>query len=231
VNDQGPVWADEDEVDAGWAPPQLVDFGQLRPQRPRRSRWVTRGLPVLIVVAVLLIVWILGGFKTRGDRVTQLKVGQRFTNGAFVMTLDSATIQRKKNYDKDNPYIQDVVVHGTAKNIWTESTSPYGDWFAATNTTRQTVKEGNLVNVDYGDDAPISTPDDLTPGLPAMPITIDFEFPDSFRAEHVLVAMEQIDYRNHSITSTSEEKTWGNANTGYFRVTLPVKRLAAEDEY
>jgi hypothetical protein len=64
-----------------------------------------------------------------------------------------------------------------------------------------------------------------------MPITIDFEFPDSFRAEHVLVAMEQIDYRNHSITSTSEEKTWGNANTGYFRVTLPVKRLAAEDEY
>lgn len=229
MNEDGRFWVDDAAVDPAWAPPQLVDFDAPAP-RPRRSRWLTRGVPALAVIAVLLGVWALGGFRDREDRTIEVRPGEHFTNGAFVMTIDSATIQRKKGYDKD-PYIQDVVVHGTAQNIWTESTSPYGDWFAATNPPRETIRSGDLVNTDYGDDAPSNTPDDLAPGLPAVPITIDFEFPDTFRADQLIVAMEQIDYRNHSVTTTVDDKDWGNASTGSFRTTVPVHRLPADDKY
>ncbi|WP_091525698.1 hypothetical protein [Microlunatus soli] len=228
--ERGRVWIDETPPQ-DWAAPQLVHDFPADPG-PRHSKWMTRGIPILVIVLVLVAIWALGGFRTRQDRATVLQPGQHFTNGAYVLTLDRATVQRKKGYG-DDPYIQELVVHGTAKNIWTETARPDGRWFLATNDHQSSIKEGELVSIDYGDDAPSDTPDDLTPGLPAMPITVDFEFADTFRPEHksIIVAMRGIDYSNHSVTTTSDEKTWGPSNNGSFRVRLPVTVLPADDDY
>lgn len=225
------IWVDDAPVDPAWPAPRTIDPGAFGPPPARRSRWLTRGLPALIVVGVLVAVWALGGFRHREDRVTEIAPGQRFTNGAFVITLDSATIQRKRGYGED-PIIQEVVVHGTAKNIWTESLSPRARWFAAADRARTFIREGTLVQIDYGDEAPNDTPSDLTPGLPAMPVTVDFEFPKKFDpGPTISVGMNMIDYGNHSVTTTNDEKTWDNSSTGFYRVELPVTVLQPDDDY
>lgn len=222
------MWVDERPT-RDWAAPQVIDDGASTPPR-RRSAWITRGIPVLVIVAVLVVVWALGGFDKREDRTTKLRRGEQVTNGAYVFSFDRATIQRKKGYG-DDPIVQEVVVHATAKNIWTESDSPNWTWFAATDRKRSVVKEGESVRIDYGDDAPSETPGDLTPGLPAMPIQIEFEFPENFEpGKELSLGMSEIDYRNHSVTSTSEEKTWGPSNKGFFRVELPVSVLPPDDD-
>lgn len=227
--ERGRVWIDQTPP-LDWAAPHLVDDFPAEPD-PRHSKWMTRGIPVLVVVLVLLAVWALGGFRDRQDQATVLQPGEHFTNGPYVLTLDRATIQRKKGYG-DDPVIQEVVVHGTARNTWTEATRPDGDWFAATNDHRTEIVDGEVASIDYGDDAPSDTPSDLTPGLPAIPITIDFEFAEKFQPEHksIMLAMSEIDYRNHSVWTTSDEETWGPNNNGVFRVRLPVTVLPAEDD-
>lgn len=227
-----PCWPAPDGAPGGATEGASFDRpGTRTPRAGRRNRrLITVGIPVMITVSVLVLVWTLGGFGRRHDRVQQVTAGSPVTQGPLMLRFTRATVQETTGYGKDKR-IQKVVVHGTARNIWTESFSPEGAWFAVRDPAGTLTSRGELFSIDRGNDLVFDAPDDLTPGLPAVPVTVQFELPTGFRPGHtILFGASTVDYGKHSFFSTSSEQTW-DTDGGVYRMRLPLTVLEPQPQH
>jgi hypothetical protein len=225
---------DENEIDAGWAPPIGPDRSQDDvvdpPARRRRPRILTVGIPVLAVVVIIAAVWALGGFDRRRDQVQDVATGSPVVQGPLTLTFTRATVQEANGYGQYKR-IQKIVAYGTARNTWTESFDPQSDWFIARDPNSDLVETGQLFKIVRGDDVIFDAPDTLAPGLPAQPVSVEFEMPPTFKPGRSFVfGVAKVDFGNHSFFTSSDEETWDDSGTAY-RMRLPLQVLKPEPTY
>ncbi|QGN34510.1 hypothetical protein [Microlunatus sp. Gsoil 973] len=215
---RGAVWVDDDPVDPTWPEPSAPRFS--------RRRLLTVGIPVLALVLLIASVWALGGFAERDDRITEVARGKSFMNGPFEFSFDRATVQETDGYGKYKR-IQKVLVTGTIRNTGDTAISPSGDWFVARPRQGTEVEEGQTARIGATDS--FSAPEDVTPGLPATRLTVDFEFPPTFDDRTLLFAVGELSYGSHSYFSGDNDQFWDTGGGNAFRLQLPITRLAADD--
>lgn len=246
----GAVWVDDADIDPGWgapdfaepaAPGPVTDQAEATDQseatdpaaeeperrgRRRRSRWVTVGVPVLVLALLISIVAVAGGFRARTDRAITVAPGTTLMTGPFELTFTEATIQEVNSYG-DYERAQKVVVKGMAKNTWTESLLPDERQFAAAGGDRAEVKDADYVQLENS----VDRWNVLTPGLPAQPIQVEIEFSPTFDPKgKVLFLVSDLTYGDHSALQSGNEEAWDNDGDRYL-MHFPVKRLPAEEEY
>lgn len=220
---QASVWLDDAPVDPTWAPPSEPDSAAQR--SPRRRRLLTVGIPVLALIVLIGAVWALGGFNDRNDTVTRIAAGKVFTNGPFEFSFTRATVQKTEGYGKYK-WIQKVVVIGTVRNIGDKAISPDGTWFVARGQHSAHVETAQTAPI--GDPQQFNAPDDVTPGLPAVRLSVDFEFPPTFDDTSLVLAVGHLTYGSHSYFSSGSDQFWDIGDGKAFRLQLPITRLAPQ---
>lgn len=220
------VWTDDSPIDPRWPEPPDPDAGSGGNSGGRRGRrLLTIGIPVLAVVVLIAAVFALGGFKQRNDTITDIKLGQTFSNGPYELKFSSATVQESEGFGKYKR-IQKVVVSGTMRNTGDKAASPSYDWFIARGVHDTRTQPGDSTNI--GQPGQFDAPQDVTPGLPPVRINVQFEFPPTFSDTELMFGMRQLTYGTHSYFGGNADQYWDAGGSNLFRLRMPLKRLAAE---
>ncbi len=220
-------WTDPAPVDPSWlGPAHGVPIARTAvgsgPRRAAPSRWRTPliwGSLVLAAVLLVVVVHALGGFRQRQDQLTPTAVGQTFTAGPYELTLTEATVQ----YSTDNK-IYEVVAIGTARTTADQTMSAAvagGSFTYAQNLLTRDVQP--VDSYSYGDSTDISLrARGLTPGLPPVRLTAEFEFAAKPGDTLRLVVFDQ-EFSDASIFG-DQDPTWNPVSTGH-DVRLPLTAL------
>jgi hypothetical protein len=185
--------------------------------RLRRGRIAT-AVVVGVLVLVVGVVALLGGFERRKDLVTRVEVGSVITTGPYEVTLASGTVQHTTSQDE-----WDVVVTGTARTTGDTSIAPRTGNNAFV--YAKDVRSGEAQPLYYsriGQTSGIENLDTLTPGLPPVPWALTFRF-KADPGDDILLAVFQQEYTTPYIFG--DEKGWvptADAST----MTMPLERLA-----
>jgi hypothetical protein len=163
--------------------------------------------------------------------VHDVAAGTPVVQGPVTLTFTRATMQEANGYGKYKR-IQKVVAYGTARNTWTETYAPEGEWFIARDPGSDVVETGQLFSVERGGDGlAFNAPDDLAPGLPPVSVSVSFELPPTVKPGPTIVfGVSTVDYGNHSFFTTSKEKNWG-PDGGAYRMRLPITVIKPEPQY
>lgn len=180
---------------------------------------------MLAVIVLIGSVWALGGFNDRDDTLTKVAAGKTFSNGPYEFSFSRATVQETEGYGKYKR-IQKVVVTGTIRNVGDQADSPSGDWFVARGLNSSHVETGQSAMI--GDPDQFNAPEDVTPGLPAVPVSVDFEFPPTFDDKTLVFGVGELSYGTHSYYSGDDNQFWDTGSGNVFRLQLPITRLAPE---
>lgn len=220
---RAPIWSDAAPVDPSWAEPQDPDT---RSATGVRRRLLTIGIPVLAVVVLIGAVFAFGGFTERDDTITYLKLGTTFTNGAYEFSFSSATVQSAPGYAKYKR-IQKVMVTGTMRNNSDKSVAPDDGWFLARGVHDPQVQTAD--NAVTGKTGQFNGPDKVTPGLPPVRLTVEFDFPPTFTDTELLFGMRQLTYGTHSYLSGNSAGApyWDAGGNNTYQLHVPMKRLPA----
>lgn len=184
--------------------------------RLRRGRLITAAVAAGLVV-VVGVVALLGGFERRTDLITPVAVGSVITTGPYEITLTSATLQHTTSQDE-----WEVVAHGTARTTGTTSIAPAtGDngFFYAKDLG--TGEAQPLASVALGESSSYEHLDNLTPGLPAVPMTLTFRF-EGQPGDSIVLAVFQQEYTTPYLFS--DELGW-RATSAASTMTVPLERL------
>lgn len=220
------VWTDDSPIDPGWPEPQDPDIRSGTGAGGRRGRRLLAiGIPLLAIVVLVGSVVAFGGFKQRNDTITDIKLGQTFTNGPYELRFSTATVQETEGFGKYKR-IQKVVVSGTMRNTGDKADSPSYDWFLARGVHDTRVQSGDSTNI--GRPGQFDAPQDVTPGLPPVRVNVQFEFPPTFADTELVFAMRQLTYGTHSYFGGNADQFWDAGGPDLFRLRMPLKRLAAE---
>lgn len=195
-----------------WAPPTT------EPVARARRGWAGY-VVVLALVAALLGIWALGGFKEH-VRINHPKPGESLDLGPATVMVDRALA--KKNYSGG----WDIRAYGTCQvhegtNLDIKATASGGDLFGiAEDIPKRTSSDktslwlapetGKYMGRDY-----------LAPGLDPMDCAFQGQLPDDFDPEHnVLVQFVNLEFRDTSVTQ-DQDPVWTGGST-YYRYSLPV---------
>ena len=210
-------------VDPSWAPPaEAPDQPLVDDAHPRRAAWVT-GIVVLGLVAVLGLVWGLGGFERRTDLLTVTTPGTLITTGPFEFTFTEVTAQKKKDFDQSIYWTLTVI--GTGRTTGDITLGPRtGD----TGTfVSKDVRSGEVAvpdTVSFGADGVLSGTNELTPGLPPVKVQMALRYKGSYVPGPTLrFVVLELTFRDASLIGTGE-KSWVPTNHGY-DLALPVRVL------
>ena len=178
---------------------------------------------LVVLVAVLLVtvaVWLAGGFEKRTDWVTPVTPGTKLVTGPYEIVLTEATARRTTGLDDQR--IWQVTALGTALVVGEESLSlPATEAFAAKNPATGAVVDRYFVREGTDEE---HRGGHLVPGLPAVPISIEFELPDSeAMPQPVLIAVSELEFSDDSLLKMGE-KRWNDSPAGW-SYPLPVRRL------
>lgn len=197
------------------APDEQVDEARLRLRRGRLVTAVVAGVLVVVVAVVAL----LGGFRQRTDLLTRVPAGSVITTGPYEVTLARATVQHRTDADE-----WDVVASGTARTTGTTSIDPpSGDsgFLFARSAGGGEVRSTERIRL--GDPVGFESQDTLTPGLPPVPWSVTFRYAVDPGAELLLAVYDQ-EYTTAYLFG--DEKSWVNQNSASTMV-LPLERLPA----
>ena len=190
-------------------------------ERLRRGRLVTV-VVIAVLVVVVGVVALLGGLRTRTDRLVPVAVGSVVTSGPYEVTLAKAAVSHVTSKDQ-----WDVVVSGTIRTTGATSIDPdvasSGFLYAQSESTREVQPSQSS---ELGDPDASEQLDNLTPGLPAVPWSVTFTF-DRQPGDAVYVAVFDQEYTTPWIFG--DEMGWRATPDGS-TMTLPVSR-GADREY
>jgi hypothetical protein len=196
--------------------------GTAGPQ-PGRGWFVFSAL-VVGLAAVLALVWGLGGFQRRTDLLQVTPPGTTISVGPYELTFTEVTAQRTTGFDDRVTW--KVTAVGTGRTTGDESLAPrYSDGatFASKDTRSGVVQEPT--GVRYGEARSFTDGAHFTPGLPPVPILVDFSYPDSYRPDATLrFVVFQLEFVDNSLIG-DQDPTWNKTNHG-FDYRLPVRVLA-----
>lgn len=205
--------------DAGASGEEAVDAEREADEaraRLRRGRMITAGVAAVLVV-VVAVVALLGGFERRTDLITPVAVGSVITTGPYEITLTSATVQHRSSEDT-----WDVVARGTARTTGTTSIAPgTGDNGFLYAKDLGTGESQAVRSVDLGESTSYEHLEYLTPGLPAVPVALTFRF-TAQPGGSILLAVFQQEYTTPYLFS--DELGW-RATAEASTMTLPLERL------
>ncbi len=183
---------------------------------------------VSIAVALALVVglvWAAGGFEYRDDLETAVAPGATFETGPYVFTFTAATIQMSKNYKDEQ--IWTLIVTGTGRTTAEESLSPdYEDLFVAKDTPSGAYREAEGQEFGAEESRGSSGGAHFTPGLPAIPYRVTFEFPasDFDPGTSIVFVAWELEWRDVSLLQVDDFR-WA-PTSHYYRLELPMRRLA-----
>ncbi len=213
--DAGRVGPDEQAGQAGPAGLAEREAAEAR-DRLRRGRLVTATAAAVLVAAVGVVA-LLGGFTRRTDLITPVAVGSVITTGPYEITLTSATLQHTTSRDE-----WDVVAHGTARTTGTTSIAPStgvdGFFYAKDPATGEAQP---LRTVDLGESTSYEHLDNLTPGLPAVPLTLTFRFARQPGESVVLAVFGQ----EHTTPYLFSDELGWRPTSAASTMTVPLERL------
>lgn len=190
--------------------------------RLRRGRMIT-AVVVGVLVLVVGVVALLGGFRPRADLLTPVQAGAVITSGPYEVTLEHATVQHRT---ADAEWR--VVVSGSARTTGTTSIDPpvgesSGFVYAKDRASGEVqASESIFLGGTTYDDSQAT----LTPGLAPVPWTVTFEFKRPPGDEMLFVVFDQ-EYTNPYIFG--DEMGWRPTDHAA-TLTLPLEKLA-DDPY
>lgn len=194
-----------------------------QPARPRRT-WIWFAA-ILAALAVLVgLVWVAGGFDQRTDVRTAVPPGTTIATGPYEFTFDSATVQKKKDYDGTLSW--EVVVVGSGRVTGDQAMGPstLDSFFAAREPVSGQVVEPK--DQQYGPPGRPVGGSFFTPGLAPVAYRLVFEFPiERDQPRSVDLAVWELEYRDTTLLKTGE-LSWARASDYYWYDSLVTKRLA-----
>jgi len=170
------------------------------------SRRLTIGIPIAVIALVVVLVAVFGGFGARTDRVVRVPLGAEMTSGPLVYTFNQAVITAPGKYAYDKVWT--VSVRGTVRNTGTDSETPGLSSFATVLVTAPGIddlidlysyKIGTRLNTAYNSGV-------VTPGLPAVPVTLAFQVPLTWHPTSVVRVIVQTQiYTDVTFLKTGEQ--------------------------
>lgn len=210
------VWTDSGRLDPDWEQPRA---------RGRLPRWLTLGVPALLIAVVIVVVWLLGGFKERHDRVTVVTPGTTISSGDYRMTFTLATATPEESFGDP---VWRFRAYGTIRTVGDEARTPRlasSSVVAAQCPANKEIASTKDVQVGtrVGRDHHTGT---VTPGLPAVPVVWEFDFTTKCTPTEVLrlIVLDQRYYDN-TLLKTGE-KGWHTIDAAT-EVRLPVTVMPA----
>lgn len=183
--------------------------------RLRRGRLVV-AIVAGVLVLVLGVVALLGGFRSRTDLRTPVPAGSVVATGSLEVTFDKATV---RHITSSGAY--QVVASGTARTTGTTSINPdtgdLGFLFAKSTSTAEVQASES---VTLGSTDPLLSVEFLTPGLPAVPWSVTFTFAEEPGATVFLAVFGQ---RYTTPYIFGDELGWQTTDTAS-TMTLPLER-------
>lgn len=207
---------DDPVLDPGPAP--------LDKPRPTPCRSLSAGLLTgLIAAAVVLavgVVWAVGGFEKRRDLLTEIAPGTTITTGPYTFSFSEITAQRTTDYA--DRVVWELIALGTGASTDTETGAP--DYDDSGSFVSRDVASGEVQvpkSIGFGDE---TTRTDFTPGLPPVPFTVTFAYPEAYQPQPTLqfVVFDLEQYDNALLGEGEEE--WHSTGQGY-SMNLPVRVL------
>lgn len=185
-------------------------------------------MPVWSIVAVAMVavvglVWALGGFERRHDLLQLTSPGTTITTGPYQLTFTEVTA--KRNVDFDNNVYWVLTAVGTGRTTGDESLAPEGgdDGAFVSKDTRSGEIESPS-GVRYGAAGSFSDGAQFTPGLPPIPIQVDFRYAGRYVPDQTLrFVVFKLEYTNTALLGDGD-KTWHRSHHG-FDYRLPVRVL------
>ncbi len=230
-SDAAPVrgpYLDASDPDPSWpAPsPSHPDDGSGAPTTRRRALlWVMAVVGLLTVTVAALAAT--GGFRERADLPTPVAPGTTLSTGPYELTFIAATAQRRKDFG-DSPYWE-VRVTGTGRTTGEETIAPSlgvrNPMFLARAGAGGEVHDPE--GLRWGTEERISDGDGFTPGLPPVPFSVEFTFPEASPPTPTLrFAVFEQEFRDISLLG-NQDPTWTNGKR-FWVSDLPVRRLPDE---
>lgn len=204
--------------------PEVLNADARPEERPATRRiwpWVTSGVGVLVLLVGLI--WVAGGFEQRTDVKTDVAAGTTLTTGPYELTFTRATIQKTKNYSDE--LLWTVVVDGTGRTTGDASISPdYDDMFVAKDAASGVTHEATGQRFGTSDLASRGA-SFFTPGLPAIPYRVTIEFPaGAFQpTDTIQFAVFDLEWRDVSLLGNGDFR-WARTSD-FYRYELPLQRL------
>ena len=212
-----PVWLDEGEVDPTWPAPAAPTR---RRSLPPAAAW---GLVAAALVAVVALMWVLGGFERRTDLIRPAAVGSLVSTGPYELRFSGATAQQRTTYDDQVVWRVTAIGEGRTTGDVTIAPDHLGD-------------DAMFVTKDPASGV-VSTPEGqsfrpggfvsskaFTPGLPPQPFQVEFELPRTYQpGPTISFVVFDLEFRDSSLLG-DQEPQWRNADEAS-RFELPVEVL------
>ena len=211
------VWLDEGRVDPSWSAPTAPPR---RRALPSGALWA---LVAAVLVALVVLTWVLGGFERRTDLLRPTAVGTLVTTGPYELRFTRATAQQRTTYDDRVLWRVTAVGEGRTTGDVTIAPDHLGDdgMFVAEDTASgevltpesQTFRPGGFVSSSA-----------FTPGLPLQPFNVQFDFPRTYQpGSTISFVVFDLEFRDSSLLG-DQDPQWRNAEEAS-RFELPVEVL------
>lgn len=211
--------AHPDEQDA--RPADVTELPRPAARRPLPPAAVYLALLVSLAL-VTALVWGLGGFERRRDLLRPTPVGAEISTGPYTFRFTGASAQQRTDFD--GRVFWRVVATGEGRTTGDESIAPRwsGDdgMFAARDPLTREVQLPSAQTLG----AEQRFGGTFTPGLPAQPFAVQFEFSDRYRpGPTVTFVVHDLELRDPSLLGDGDEE-WRNADRAA-GIELPVQVL------
>lgn len=193
------------------------------PARTGRRPWIVSSAIVVGLAALVFLVWGLGGFERRTDLLRPTPAGATITVGPYELTFVGVTVQRKKDFS-DRIYWALTAV-GTGRTTGDVSIGPdYGETGTFVSRDLRSGEIETPSGVRYGDGTSNTDGSRFTPGLPPVPILVDFEYAETYvPGDTVELAVFQLEFSDNSLIG-GQDPVWHKTNDG-FDYRLPTRML------
>ncbi|MET0693506.1 MAG: hypothetical protein ABWY56_06220 [Propionibacteriaceae bacterium] len=212
-------------VNPSWTPPSgpPVEPPPDTDPAPSRRSWLISAVVVLAVVAVIVVVWALGGFERRTDLLQVTAPGTLISTGPYEFTFTEVTAQRKKGFDDKVSWQLTAV--GTGRTTGDISIAPsYGDTGTFVSKDTRSGETAVPTGVRYGEGESFTDGSQFTPGMPPIPIRVDFKYQQTYVPDRELrFVVFELEFTDNSLFG-GQDKTWNKTNHG-FDYHLPVRVL------
>ena len=191
-----------------------------------RRAWGMAGSLVLAFGLLIALTWMAGGFDQRKDLRTVVAPGTTIATGPYEFTFTAGTAQKTKGLRDIEVYR--IVLSGTGRVTGDEAMSPDSlNWmFVAKDPRSPAYQEPDSQQFGIEEFRGSSGGSFFTPGLPAVPYRLTFEFPveEYDVGATIQLAVWILEYRDVSLLQTGDYR-WAPSERLY-RYELPLRRLA-----
>ena len=190
------------------------------PRPPRTG--LGYGLAALVLVALVGLTWVLGGFAKRTDLLRTSPPGTVVATGPYELQFSEATAQPQERYD--GQAIWEITMIGSGRTTGEVSIAPQvsgnGMFVSKDDTSGQIVEPDRL---ELGPADLDSGRSDFAPGLPLTPVRVVFEYDSSYRpGDTIRLAVSDLVYDNRYLVGGVDE--WHNGTWSH-QYYLPVREL------